>query len=40
VALRVPMLGTKAGVAAGLTQLAVVVVALLLDVRRLQAARA
>lgn len=35
-ALRVPMLGTQLGVAGGLVQLAVVVVALLLDVRRVR----
>ena len=37
---RVPTLGTRAGAGTGLVQLVVVVVALLLDVRRLQAARA
>ena len=36
--LRVPMLGTRLGAATGLIQLAVVLVALLLDVRRLRAA--
>ena len=37
VALRAPMLGTQAGLPVGLVQLAVVVVALLLDVKRLRA---
>jgi hypothetical protein len=37
---RVPALGTRAGAGTGLIQLVVVVVALLLDVRRLQAAPA
>lgn len=36
-ALRVPALGTRAGAGTGLVQLAVVVVALLLDVRRVRA---
>ena len=37
---RVPALGTRAGAGTGLVQLAVVIVALLLDVRRLRAAAA
>ena len=37
---RVPALGTRAGAGTGLVQLAVVVVALMLDVRRLRAAPA
>ena len=39
-AARVPALGTHAGAGTGLVQLAVVIVALLLDVRRLRAAAA
>lgn len=39
-ALRVPLLGTSAGAATGLVSLAVVLVGLMLDVRRLRAARA
>jgi hypothetical protein len=39
-ALRVPALGTRSGAGTGLIQLAVVAVALLLDVRRVRAARA
>ncbi len=38
IAARVPALGTRAGAGTGLVQLAVVIVALLLDVRRLRAA--
>jgi hypothetical protein len=37
---RVPALGTRAGAGTGLVQLVVVIVALLLDVRRVRAARA
>ena len=37
---RVPLIGTRAGAGTGLIQLVVVVVALLLDVRRLQAPQA
>jgi len=37
-ALRVPLLGTRAGAGTGLVQLAVVIVALLLDIRRVRAA--
>jgi len=37
---RVPLIGTRAGAGTGLVQLVVVVVALLLDVRRVRAARA
>jgi hypothetical protein len=37
---RVPALGTRAGAGTGLSQLVVVIVALLLDVRRLRAAPA
>ena len=40
IAARVPALGTRAGAGTGLVQLAVVIVALLLDVRRLRTARA
>ena len=39
-ALRVPLLGTQAGVGAGLISLAVAIVALLLDVGRVRGARA
>jgi hypothetical protein len=37
---RVPLIGTRAGAGTGLIQLVVVVVALLLDVKRLRVARA
>jgi hypothetical protein len=40
VALRVPLLGTNAGAGTGLVSLAVVLVGLMLDVRRLRAPRA